>query len=711
MKIGAIDLNRWASDAPAVSTRALVNSIGSTALAREAIQNPMRMRLRNLAADGQKPTAIEMEAAINDVDLVDANFIERCRLVMNSIGRLQVDTSKGRAQATGFLIAPGLLMTNHHVLPDEIVPAGGRVQFGYWHDVAGGENPTVTFTLEPHIFFVADQELDFAVVAVSATSTNGIALSQQGYLKLNPATGKIYEDRFVTIVQYPDGDYMQIALRENRVIRASQDEYAIRYTADTAHGSSGAPVFNDGFQVAALHSGGRIKRNPQGEYLLKNGTWVADVEDRRESDVVWEFNVGIRVSRICPLLLDLAGRKSPAHRTVLEAAMAGGDILSDAIASKNGGGNPIANVQEVKMNTSNPTNPSASTTSTDGSLIVPIALRISLVGAGVSADIETPEGKASDLTVDSQEAFRFRIPIIYDDLEARGGFQREFLNPGDAAPMPVLTDMGERVAAPLLDGSGVELKYHKFSIWMHATRRLALFTASNVDFRDRQKTIDGKGLDRKTLAGFPKTGVILEQWVEDPRIDKRHQLADVFYSDDRGAFDKGHLVRRDDVCWGKTFEDIQMSNGDTYHVTNCSPQISTLNQGTDGEANWGDLEGLIQKATKADQEAVIIYSGPVFGASDRWFHGKDDAGSARIQIPSEFWKIVVSRDDQGYGAYGFTLSQDVQALTEDEFYITSEWEPALKPIHEIADKLRGWINLDPLVGIDRHDEALANLLA
>ena len=101
---------------------------------------------------------------------------------------------------------------------------------------------------------------------------------------------------------------------------------------------------------------------------------------------------------------------------------------------------------------------------------------------------------------------------------------------------------------------------------------------------------------------------VLELWTTDERIDARHQLPDRFYTDDGGAFDKGHLVRRDDVCWGSSFEDIQMANGDTYHTTNCSPQISSLNQAARGDYNWGDFEGEIQRITKSEKIPTIATS-------------------------------------------------------------------------------------------------------
>jgi endonuclease G, mitochondrial len=159
------------------------------------------------------------------------------------------------------------------------------------------------------------------------------------------------------------------------------------------------------------------------------------------------------------------------------------------------------------------------------------------------------------------------------------------------------------------------------------------------------------------------------------------------------------VVRRDDVCWGTTFLDIQKGNGDTYHVTNCTPQTSTFNQSDDGIDNWGDLEDVVAKAGKADQEKVVIYAGPVLAPDDRWFRGVDDLGPVRVQTPRRYWKIVVA---PGPKAYGFVLGQDVTSITEAEFAVPANFKPAWKPLAEIEGLLRGWLDLTALKAIDQH---------
>lgn len=65
------------------------------------------------------------------------------------------------------------------------------------------------------------------------------------------------------------------------------------------------------------------------------------------------------------------------------------------------------------------------------------------------------------------------------------------------------------------------------------------------------------------MNGF--VGAEREDWVNDPRIPLAHQLPDYFYGHDGDNFDRGHLVRREDVAWGADFADMQRGNGDTFH--------------------------------------------------------------------------------------------------------------------------------------------------
>jgi endonuclease G len=306
-----------------------------------------------------------------------------------------------------------------------------------------------------------------------------------------------------------------------------------------------------------------------------------------------------------------------------------------------------------------------------------------------------PPGRAAPVAV-GVEARPMQPPVIYPRLGTRKGYQPGFLDlpGGEEVPLPQLTAAGKRAAAELDDGV-YELKYHKFSVVMHKKRRLALFTAANVDWRPESREVDGEVPSRRTLTEIPE-GTI-EEWVTDRRISLEHQLPDVFFTKDRTAFDKGHLVRRDDVCWGAAglsgdakFRDIQKGNGDTYHTTNCSPQVKGFNQAV-GEDNWGDLEKMIQRETGA--ETVILFAGPVLAEDDREFQGRDLNGEVWIPIPSRYWKVVVAAGDDGPRAYGFVIEQDLSDVRWEEFAVPPEWQGTMRPIEEIEGMLFGLAKL------------------
>jgi len=679
-----------------------------------------------LSEEGQAPTILELEALQGKNDLVEINFIDRIQLASKSVGRIILRTSKGTDFATAFLVAPGILMTNHHVLHSSDEASNAVVEFDYRVDVAGKLETTKRFALDPASIFVTDEALDFTACGLAPVSQDGgTRVDAVPHVRLIPRTGKVIEELdYVTIPQHPDGAPMQIALRENKVTRVRDGESVIWYEADTAHGSSGAPVLNDSMQVAALHSSGRIKRDDAGRYCLKSGGVVESLAGLRESDVLWESNIGIRVSAICTFLVEWqkgAGSKGMWVDGLFDRT----DVMTSAVvASALPSGTAIAPMPDTSpavarvvpeskktqataghLSDSSGTAPKnmSRTINAMGSSTLPIRLTLLIGGnageaAALQGDVVAPEVEL--------EARKLQVPAMYDGLESREGFDEDFLKlESGPVPMPTLTASGKKVAAPLLEEEGFILKYSKFSAIVHKGRRLPLIAASNVDWTPGSRPVNpatGKKYSRAELTEVPEN--VGEQWVLDPRISERHQLPDTFYTDDRSAFDKGHIVRRDDVAWGQTFKDAQISNGDTYHVTNCTPQILGFNRSPNGDENWGDFENEVQKATKADK--VIIFAGPILAEKDRWFEGVDDTGGVRIQVPKGFWKIVVAKGVGGQPeVHGFVLEQDVMSITEKELLFDAKWNPMRKSVEYIAERVRGWLDFSYLAQFDAFKKA------
>src|SRR5262249_16458385 len=104
--------------------------------------------------------------------------------------------------------------------------------------------------------------------------------------------------QYVNIIQHPQGRPKQVALRDNQVIDLLDD--FLHYRADTEPGSSGAPVFNDFWELVGLHHSGVPRRDQATKRPLTR--WGAPWDGRDERDVDWLANEGGRLSRILPRL-------------------------------------------------------------------------------------------------------------------------------------------------------------------------------------------------------------------------------------------------------------------------------------------------------------------------------------------------------------------------------------------------------------------------
>lgn len=227
-----------------------------------------------------------------------------------------------------------------------------------------------------------------------------------------------------------------------------------------------------------------------------------------------------------------------------------------------------------------------------------------------------------------------RMEVATPALEwyaASKGYDPNFL--GQSVPLPKLPSRRRRDLVRLLDGGGTELKYTHFSVVMSKTRRLAYFTAVNID--------GGK------LRSEKRKGDV---WYLDPRVDERHQAgADLYEKND---LDRGHLVRRLDPMWGGSWRE---ASEDTFHFTNAAPQHKNLNQRT-----WRNLEDYVLKNAGQFDLKVSVFTGPIFRADDLRYRG-------RYKIPAEFWKVVVIVKDDGKLSATAYLQTQKNLLEDLEF--------------------------------------------
>lgn len=191
----------------------------------------------------------------------------------------------GTVYGTGFLVGPNLLLTSNHLIPDRTMAANTVASFNNELDTDGSARTAVDFRTTPTPL-VTSQRLDYTLVGVEPLSRDGRALAEFGHIALLPRSGKALKKEFVNIIQHPGGRHKKVAIRENLVIGRARD--FLYYVTDTEPGSSGAPVMNDEWQIAALHQMAVPDRNNPDDFIANRGVRVSSILD----DVARKCNSG-----------------------------------------------------------------------------------------------------------------------------------------------------------------------------------------------------------------------------------------------------------------------------------------------------------------------------------------------------------------------------------------------------------------------------------
>jgi endonuclease G len=240
------------------------------------------------------------ERIIHTYDLLPQGFLTAALTVSHSVARLTVPRFEaGRAQnfpgtdkpmrsfGTAWVLAPGLLMTNHHVVNNrsESEPGASEgdvamqaqgiiVEFDYDADGMGSAKETVAELV------AIDSDLDYAVLKMHGEVDRApLRLADTKTIeRLAESHGP------VNIIQHPEGAPKSLGIRNNLI--ASHDADDLRYFTDTLGGSSGSPVCSDGWRVVALH---------------KAWTYVAGDVEFQGKPTAW-VNRGTRIDRIAERL-------------------------------------------------------------------------------------------------------------------------------------------------------------------------------------------------------------------------------------------------------------------------------------------------------------------------------------------------------------------------------------------------------------------------
>jgi V8-like Glu-specific endopeptidase len=213
---------------------------------------------------GGETTADVLEKIIGENTLRPIAFLQQGLDVARSVAYIAVKSSHERWSGTGFLVTENLLLTNNHVLPSSDLLPNSIFRFNYEDDFQGHAQPIDEYHSKPNGVFYTNRELDYTLVQV-----DGNPGQKWGWLPLLPRNIKRGER--VNIIQHPAGRTKEISFQSNFVEYVGGN--VMQYVTSTLNGSSGSPVFSDGWEVVALHhAGGNIPEpTTQKRYFRNEG--------------------------------------------------------------------------------------------------------------------------------------------------------------------------------------------------------------------------------------------------------------------------------------------------------------------------------------------------------------------------------------------------------------------------------------------------------
>lgn len=176
--------------------------------------------------------------------LVDISYlqlgVERSKAVLRIVN---ADGSSG----SGFLTHDSLVVTNNHVLGTADAARAAKVEFNYQKTVDGLDAPKETTEFDPDDYFKTSVKDDWTIVRLK-----GNPEEKWGALELKEHA--VREGDHVNIIQHAGGGPKQISISANAVAHVGDGR--VQYLTDTLPGSSGSPVFDEQWNVVALHHSG-----------------------------------------------------------------------------------------------------------------------------------------------------------------------------------------------------------------------------------------------------------------------------------------------------------------------------------------------------------------------------------------------------------------------------------------------------------------------
>jgi hypothetical protein len=228
------------------------------------------------------PVAV-LEKFVNDnVLLLDVAFWRQRQVEAEwRVCRLEF---RGEGTGTGFLVGPDLVLTNYHVIEkllksgselglwcarfdykvssggDDILP-GRKVSFAEAWDVDHSAYSSVDVMPDPKPRDPAPDELDYALVRLAEPIGDQAiggreSTTVRGWVEVRDADVDMTTKRMISILQHPQGAPMKLAMGMVEKLVTNTAGNRIRHGVPTLPGSSGSPLFDQDWNLIALHHAG-----------------------------------------------------------------------------------------------------------------------------------------------------------------------------------------------------------------------------------------------------------------------------------------------------------------------------------------------------------------------------------------------------------------------------------------------------------------------
>lgn len=254
----------------------------------------------------------------DEPDFLPVHFLECGWNFSKPVARVKLP---GYWWGSGFLVSRSLFMTNNHVIHNKAEGRIAEAEFNYQLDHDANPTPKDVFHGDPDSFFRTNPSLDYTVMRLKphrifppwrkyfsreqsreeldlGSLTATLVGSAKLYLSHHagdswghiPLVDKIMAvDQRLNIIQHPRTRYKEVCLHDNRITEIFAN--AIHYTTDTEGGSSGSPVFDNKWELLAIHHAAGHKH--AGKWIDNEGMRIDRIIDDLQNSLRGTSDEGV----------------------------------------------------------------------------------------------------------------------------------------------------------------------------------------------------------------------------------------------------------------------------------------------------------------------------------------------------------------------------------------------------------------------------------